>query len=111
MCSASSFWRWASTPSLTSPGSTPSSCDESCSTSWMSTRSRSSDLACCTSQTAVTPSATSCSSGETSAIAHGGDIQLSGLYEPPSLCTSTDPSALTSSNRVARGRWAVSRPS
>ena len=59
----------------------------------------------------MTPSAASCSSGETSAIAHGGDIQFSGLYEPPSLCTSTDPSALTSSSRVARGRWAVRRPS
>ena len=40
----------------------------------------------------------------------GGLIQLSGLYEPPSECTSTDPSAFTSSNRVAEGRWAVSRP-
>ena len=41
---------------------------------------------------------------------HGGDIQFSGLYEPPSECTSTDPSALTMISRVAIGRWAVSRP-
>ena len=41
---------------------------------------------------------------------HGGDIQFSGLYEPPSLCTSTDPSALTMSSRRAEGRWAVSLP-
>ena len=41
---------------------------------------------------------------------HGGDIQFSGLYEPPSLCTRTDPSALTMSSRSAEGRWAVSRP-
>jgi hypothetical protein len=41
---------------------------------------------------------------------HGGDIQFSGLYEPPSECTSTEPSALISNSRVARGRWAVSRP-
>ena len=34
----------------------------------------------------------------------GGDIQLSGLYEPPSECTSTDPSALTMSRRRAEGR-------
>ena len=40
----------------------------------------------------------------------GGDIQFSGLYEPPSECTSTDPSALIISTRVAIGRWAVSRP-
>ena len=41
---------------------------------------------------------------------HGGDIQFSGLYEPPSECTSTEPSALTMSRRRASGRWAVSRP-
>ncbi len=41
---------------------------------------------------------------------HGGDIQFSGLYEPPSECTSTEPSALTMSRRRAEGRWAVSRP-
>ena len=40
----------------------------------------------------------------------GGLIQFSGLYDPPSECTSTDPSALTISSRVAIGRWAVSRP-
>ena len=41
---------------------------------------------------------------------HGGDIQFSGLYEPPSEWMSTDPSALTSNNRRAGGRCAVSRP-
>jgi len=41
---------------------------------------------------------------------HGGDIQFSGLYEPPSEWTSTEPSALIISTRVAIGRWAVSRP-
>ena len=41
---------------------------------------------------------------------HGGDIQLSGLYEPPSLCTRTEPSAFTMSRRRAAGRWAVSLP-
>ncbi len=41
---------------------------------------------------------------------HGGDIQFSGLYEPPSECTWTDPSALTISRRTAGGRWAVSLP-
>ena len=41
---------------------------------------------------------------------HGGDIQFSGLYEPESECTSTDPSALTISSRRASGRWAVSLP-
>ena len=40
----------------------------------------------------------------------GGDIQLRGLYDPPSECTSTDPSALIIRTRVAIGRWAVSRP-
>ena len=45
-----------------------------------------------------------------STTVHGGDIQFSGLYEPPSVCTSTEPSALTISSRVAIGRWAVSRP-
>ena len=35
---------------------------------------------------------------------HGGDIQFSGLYEPPSLWTRTDESALTMSSRVASGR-------
>ena len=45
----------------------------------MCTRRRSSLLACWTPHTAVTPSAASASSGSTSAIAHGGDIQLSGL--------------------------------
>ena len=35
---------------------------------------------------------------------HGGDIQFSGLYEPPSECTSTEPSALTMSRRRASGR-------
>ena len=35
---------------------------------------------------------------------HGGDIQFSGLYEPPSECTSTEPSALTMSRRRAEGR-------
>jgi len=34
----------------------------------------------------------------------GGDIQFSGLYEPPSLCTSTELSALTISSLVASGR-------
>ena len=34
----------------------------------------------------------------------GGDIQFSGLYEPPSLCTSTDPSALTMMSRSAEAR-------
>ena len=79
MCSASSFCRCASTPSLTRPGSTPSSWALSWCTSWIFTRSRSSDFACCTTHTAVTPSAASVSSGSTSAIAHGGDIQFSGL--------------------------------
>ena len=41
---------------------------------------------------------------------HGGLIQFSGLYEPPSEWTRTEPSALTTSSRVASGRWAVSRP-
>ena len=35
---------------------------------------------------------------------HGGDIQFSGLYEPPSEWTSTEPSALTMSSRRADGR-------
>ena len=35
---------------------------------------------------------------------HGGDIQFSGLYEPPSECTRTEPSALTISSRRADGR-------
>ena len=41
---------------------------------------------------------------------HGGDIQFSGLYDPPSEWTSTDPSALTRSSRSAEARDAVSRP-
>src|SRR5258705_13904101 len=41
---------------------------------------------------------------------HGGDIQFSGLYEPPSGGTSTQPSALTVSRRRASGGWAVRRP-
>ena len=44
------------------------------------------------------------------ASVHGGDIQFSGLYEPPSEWTSTEPSFLTMISRVAIGRWAVSRP-
>jgi hypothetical protein len=36
--------------------------------------------------------------------AHGGDIQFSGLYDPPSLWTKTEPSALIISTRVANGR-------
>ena len=79
MCSASSRCRWASTPSFTSPGSTPSAWLNSWRTSWIFTRSRSSDLACCTTHTLTTPSAASAASGSTSAMAQGGDIQLSGL--------------------------------
>ncbi len=45
-----------------------------------------------------------------SLIVHGGLIQLSGLYARSSACTDTEPSALTRISRVARGRWAVSRP-
>ncbi len=45
-----------------------------------------------------------------SATLQGGDIQFSGLYDPPSECTSTDPSDLCMITRVAIGRWAVSRP-
>jgi hypothetical protein len=58
----------------------------------------------------LTPTARASSSGSPTLSRHGGLIQLSGLYEPPSECTSTLPSALTSSNLVASGRWAVSRP-
>ncbi len=58
----------------------------------------------------VTVHSTAPSSVVPSRRVHGGDIQLSGLYDPPSLCTSTDPSALIISTRVAIGRWAVSRP-
>ncbi len=35
---------------------------------------------------------------------HGGDIQFSGLYEPPSAWISTEPSAFTISSRGAIGR-------
>ncbi len=58
----------------------------------------------------VTVHSTAPSSVVPSRSVHGGDIQLSGLYEPPSECTSTDPSALNISTRVAIGRCAVSRP-
>ena len=58
---------------------------------------------------ATTPSPAS-ALGLVPASVHGGDIQFSGLYEPPSECTSTEPSALIISTRVAIGRWAVSRP-
>jgi hypothetical protein len=68
-------------------------------------------LACWTTHTPVTPTAASSAVGWVSAMAHGGDIQLSGLYDPPSLWTRTEPSALTMSSRVASGRCAVSRPS
>ena len=37
-----------------------------------------------------------------SASLQGGDIQFSGLYEPPSECTRTDESALTMSSRERR---------
>ena len=57
-------------------------------------------------QVAAVPSA----SDACSTRLHGGLIQFSGLYDPPSECTSTEPSALTSSSRVACGRCAVSRP-
>jgi hypothetical protein len=45
-----------------------------------------------------------------SSMTVGGVIQFSGLYPPASACTSTDPSALTTINRSASGRCAVSRP-
>jgi hypothetical protein len=47
----------------------------------------------------VTTSRSSCSRW-----VHGGDIQLNGLYEPPSACTRTDPSAFNKINRVASAK-------
>src|SRR5262249_35496852 len=41
---------------------------------------------------------------------HGGDIQFSGLYDPPSGWTSTDPSALTVGRRSAGRSARVERP-
>ena len=58
----------------------------------------------------VTVHSTAPSSVAPSRRVHGGDIQFSGLYEPPSEWTSTEPSALIISTRVAIGRCAVSRP-
>ena len=58
----------------------------------------------------VTTHSTAPSSVTPSRSVQGGDIQFSGLYDPPSECTSTEPSALIISTRVAIGRWAVSRP-
>src|SRR3954451_22322281 len=98
MCSASSFCRWASTPSFTSPGSRPSSCAESCSTPSIV-------MISCSPALLVT---VHCRSDSTRL--HGGLIQFSGLYEPPSECTRTEPSAFTSSNRVASGRGGGNRP-
>ena len=76
----------------------------------MSMTSRSSVLALCTVQTSITPCSAASASGCATVSRAGGLIQFSGLYEPPSECTSTLPSALTSSSRVASGRWAVRRP-
>jgi hypothetical protein len=45
-----------------------------------------------------------------STVLHGGLIHISGLYARSSAWIDTLPSALTSSSRVAIGRWAVSRP-
>src|SRR6476620_6740568 len=50
----------------------------------------------------VTVHSTAPSSVTPSRSVHGGDIQFSGLYEPPSECTSTDPSALIITTRAAR---------
>src|SRR5690606_28878655 len=110
ICSASSACRCASTPSLTSPGSTPSSWLESCRTSCSSISRRSSVLVCWTCHTAVAPRSAASWDGSSSLSVHGGLIQLSGLYEPPSECRSTEPSALTSTSRVASGRLASRRP-
>src|SRR6478735_4534446 len=46
-----------------------------------------------------------------SRIAHGGFIQLSGLYALASACTAMEPSALSSTRRNARGSRAPRRPS
>jgi hypothetical protein len=96
---ASSSWRCASTPSFCSPGSTPSSWLESWKTSSMVIFSWSPVFFEVTVHS-VAPSTT----------VHGGVIQLRGLYDPPSACTSTLPSAFHMSRRVAMGKWAESRP-
>src|SRR6185437_8405175 len=106
MCSASSACRCASTPSLTRPGSTPRSWLESSSTCSIAI-SNCSPALLVTVHLPLTPSSEDASS---STSLQGGDIQFSGLYEPPSECTSTEPSALTNNNRVAIGRCAVNRP-
>jgi hypothetical protein len=101
---ASSSWRWASTPSFHSPGSTPSSWLESDSTSCSVMVRVSPPLGARTTQHGV-PSPSS-----DSVTVLGAFIQFSGLYAPPSAWTATQPSALTMISRTAGGRWAVRRP-
>ena len=83
---------------------------ESCSTSWIVTTRRSLGLGVLHRPDLPDAGGASASVGSPTIRLHGGLIQLSGLYEPPSECTSTEPSALTRSSRAASGRWAVSRP-
>ena len=45
-----------------------------------------------------------------SASRQGGDIQFSGLYQPPSECTRTEPSALIMMSLVAGASRADRRP-
>ena len=70
----------------------------------------SSVFVCRTVQISVNPAWAWSSLGSPTLSVHGGDIQLRGLYDPPSEWTRTLPSALSMRTLVARGRCADSRP-
>ena len=59
----------------------------------------------------LTAGFTATSRPSSSRIAHGGFIQLSGLYALASACTAMEPSALSRTKRNAHGSRAPRRPS